>query len=93
MSRRRIGILAHDQDLHRGEGLPEGPQDVRRRRQHLVPGRHFVREEGKHLPEFRFHARQGGGPVGRHELLQRELRKLGETGSARWFLLKFEQGI
>ena len=47
---RGVRILAHDQDLDVRQRLPEGAQDVRRRRQHRVPGRHFVGQEGAGRP-------------------------------------------
>ena len=47
VARRRIRVLAHDQDPYVVQGLPEGPQHVRRYRQHLVPPGHLRREESQ----------------------------------------------
>ena len=73
---RRVGVLAHDQDLDLRQRLPEGAENVRRRGQDVVARRGFLARNAR-TPAARLDRRQGGGPVGGHQLSQRHFGQPG----------------
>ena len=93
VSRRGVGVLPDDQYFDVRQGLAEGAQDVRRRREDVVPGGFLRAQEREHLPEFGFHAGKGGRPVRGNKLLQWLPRKVSEAASGKGLRFQFEQRI
>jgi hypothetical protein len=72
---RGIGVLAHDEHAHVGEGTPEGVEDVVAGRQVLPPRRQLLAQELTHPLDPVVHRRQRLGPVRRHQPLVDEPRQ------------------
>jgi hypothetical protein len=73
--------------------LAEGAQDVRRRRENVVPGGFLSAQESEYLPEFGFHAGEGSRPVRGNKLAQRLPRKISEAAAGKGLRVQFEQRI
>ena len=93
VARRRIRILAHDEHPDIRQRLPEGPQDVRRRRQDRMAAGNFAAEESQDFAQRPLDRRQRLGPVGGHQLIQRQAGHLGEADGLGRAGLQLEQGI
>ena len=90
---RWIRVLPDDQYFDVRQRLPERAEDVRRRRQHLVPGRDVVGQETQDGTQVLFHPRQGGSPVAGHQVAERQHGHLGKPDSLRRFRLQLEEGL